>query len=554
MFFVYSEIVKDEHSGLGPGAPKFMFAVAYGFKMQMGILNRVLFCILQGYGLLALIFQALAPLRFLPAEDAVILFGYSRNLALHGAITYTAGGPHVEGATDFAWMVLLAGAEWCGVPAFWACAAFNAAALAGLGVVLALLAGVKVSAERVLAVAGSAALFRQIFAAASGFAVLPDALLMALLVLAVTRRQAAVAALLALAVCLFRPDGATFAVPLLAGLLWQTRGRDAWWVTTLFVVPGLAYFVWRWQYFGELLPLPFLVKSDFHRDLFMFVGGSVRASLVPLLFTAIVLTPVLMLGRRAQLWLVSVLIGLPTLFYWMVRLDQNVGSRFFYYLPTGTAILLALHRQVLGATRRMVLFQVTLAAWLVLLAAPLYREWLTFRFMQFGNVRSIAEALGSLPVRGRLLTSEAGFLPFYSGWASVDPWGLNTPEFAHRFFQASDVKKVGADLMVTHPDLSESCVVQPGWKMGYGDRSWPHMTRNLVEGASGSYALWLTPYGSDLYQKHRPLTSGQGDRECWFLRDGSPLQKVIEKILHEHGGLGGTQAFALEKNRKGLAP
>jgi hypothetical protein len=46
----------------------------------------------------------MVPLRFLPAEDAVILFQYSRNLATPGAITYLANGPHVEGATDFAWV------------------------------------------------------------------------------------------------------------------------------------------------------------------------------------------------------------------------------------------------------------------------------------------------------------------------------------------------------------------------------------------------------------------------------------------------------------------
>ena len=529
----------------------------------MGNVDRALLRVLEGYGAVALVFLALVPIWFLPAEDAVILFEYSRNLARHGAITYTAGGPHVEGATDFAWMVLLAGAERCGLPAFWACAVANVAALAGLGVVLARLAGKRASAGRVLAVAGAAALFRQIFAAASGFAVLPDALWMALLVLAVVRRRPAAASLLALVVCLFRPDGVVFAGPLLAGMVWQARGGGAWraagWVTALFLAPGLVYFVWRWQYFGELLPLPFLVKADFHRDLGAFIGGSVRASLVPLLFTGVALLPVLMLGRRAQLWLVGVLIGLPTLFYWMIRLDQNVGSRFFYYLPAATSILLAVHWEALGARRRAVAFRVVLAGWALLLAAPLYREWLTFRYMQFGNVRAIAEALGRLPARGRLLTSEAGFLPFYSGWPSVDPWGLNTPEFAHRFFQASDVEKVGADLMVTHPDLSESCVVQPGWKAGYldrsyPDRSWPHMTRNLVEGAENGYALWLTPYGSALYQRRKLFRSGQGDRECWFVRRGSSLQGAMEQVLREHGAVGGEQAVALEESRQGLAP
>ncbi len=505
---------------------------------------------LQAYGAVALIFLALVPHWFLPAEDAVILFAYSRNLAQHGAITYVSGGPHVEGATDFAWMVLLAGAERLGIPSFWACAAANVAALLGLGVVLCRLAGVRATVPRLLAVAGAAALFRQFFAATAGFAVLPDAFLMALLVWMVVRKRLALASLVALVVCLFRPDGVVFAVPLLAGLLWRTRGKAGWWVAALFVAPGLGYFLWRWHYFGELLPLPFLVKADFHRDFGLFVGGSVRASLIPLLFTAIALGPVFALGRGTRLWLAGVLIGLPTLFYWMMRLDQNVGSRFFYYLPAGTAILLALHWQALGPRRRLA-SRIVFAAWLVLMAAPLYREWLTFRYMQFGSVKAIAQALGRSPERGQLLTSEAGFLPFYSGWSSTDPWGLNTPEFAHRFFQAADVERSGADLLVTHPDLTESCIVQPRWPKSYAERSWPHMTRNLVQGAQGGYTLWLTTYGSTLYQERK---ASLRDRECWFVRNASPLRAEIERVLREHGAVGGPAAKEIEASRKGLTP
>ena len=29
----------------------------------------------------------------------------------------------------------------------------------------------------------------------------------------------------------------------------------------LYILPGLAYFLWRWSYFGVLLPLPFYVKT-----------------------------------------------------------------------------------------------------------------------------------------------------------------------------------------------------------------------------------------------------------------------------------------------------
>ena len=515
--------------------------------------------LLQLYGALTLLALALVPLRFLPAEDAVILWQYSRNLAQHGAITFIAGGPRVEGATDFGWMLLVAGAIRCGIPPFWFSAAANTASLLLLGAVLLRLARQRVTAGGLLLIAGTAALFRQIFAAASGFAVLENALLLALLVLLVESGRPALAALTALLLCLLRPDGVVLATPLLLVLLFHGAGRRRaalLSIAALFVAPGLLYFLWRWHYFGELLPLPFLVKTDFRRDFGVLVAGSIRASLVPLLFAFAALTPVLLPRehRRSNLLLAAALIGIPTLFFWTVRLDQNVGSRFFYYLPVAVALLLARNWPALGS-RRVPAFRVALGAWLVLLAAPLYRESLTFRYMQFGNVRGMAEALARLPQRGTLLASEAGYVPFYSGWPAVDPWGLNTPEFAHRFFQPGDVGRIGADLIVTHPDLGDRCVAPPGAPESFPDRSWPHMTANLVAGAQAAgYALWLTPYGSEFYRqrKHWNGDGGlqAGDRECWFVKGSSPMRLALEQLLQDHGAVGPPVSGMLEQRRR----
>ena len=529
---------------------------------QASTLDRIFLRLLMLYGVAALAFLALVPRFFLPAEDAVILFAYSRNLALHGAITYVAGGPRVEGATDFGWMALIAGAQRLGLDPFVFCAAANVVCLLGLAVALLRLARVRVSAAGVLLVAGAAALFRPIFAAASGFSVLPNALGLALLVLFVTGQRARAASVTALCLCLLRPDGVVFAVPLLFGLLqWTPRGaRRAALVAiaTLFLLPGALYFLWRWQYFGEPWPLPFLVKANFHRELGFLVRGSVRASLVPLLFTGVVLAPLVAVRRRETPLLFAALVAVPTLFFWTVRLDQNVGARFFFYLPAGVAILLAFHWQAL-ASKRILVFRLALVAYLLLLAAPQYREWLTFRYMQFGNVQAIARALQALPQHGTLLASEAGFVPYNSGWPSEDPWGLNSPEFAHRFFQAADVGKLRPDLIVTHPDLGDPCIEPAGgegsvrYPESYPDRAWPHMTYNLVRGAAeAGYELWLTPYGSDFYQRRKHWRPGEGDRECWFVRPRSPLRWELEQVLSTHGGIAPMDAEAMERRR--LAP
>ena len=150
--------------------------------------DRILLAALRVYGAFTLVALALTPVRFLPAEDAVILYQYSRNFAATGIISFNPDGPRVEGATDFAWMLLVALANRAGVSSFWFCSVASAICLAALAIVLCRIAGVKPSAGRILAVAGFAGLLPQIFAAASGFAVLPDALALTILVLLRRRR------------------------------------------------------------------------------------------------------------------------------------------------------------------------------------------------------------------------------------------------------------------------------------------------------------------------------------------------------------------------------
>src|SRR5215831_2205455 len=61
-----------------------------------------------------------------PNEDALILFKYANNVALGRGVVYFAGGPHAEGATDFLWMLALAGARRAGVDVGVAAAILNA--------------------------------------------------------------------------------------------------------------------------------------------------------------------------------------------------------------------------------------------------------------------------------------------------------------------------------------------------------------------------------------------------------------------------------------------
>jgi hypothetical protein len=290
--------------------------------------------------------------------------------------------------------------------------------------------------------------------------------------------------------------------------------------------------------------LPFLVKSDTHRLLGIFVGLSVHQSLLYLAFSAIVLAAAGM-RLRGSVGLAIALLAVPTAFYWTMRLDQNVASRFFTYLPLGTALIVAANWRKLDGRRRIVL-GVASAAWAVLLAMPLTRELRTFRDVQFLHVQRIAMALRQLPRHGTILTTESGFLPYFSGWTTYDAWGLNTPRFAHSFIRPEDIAELKPDLIVLHPDRIDGCVGQPTWGSPRTDRLWQHMTRNLVLGAEHTgYTLWLISYGSEFYRQRKGWTEGEGDRECIFVRNDSPLRKPIERVLTTERAITGPEALRL---------
>ncbi|RMG67386.1 MAG: hypothetical protein D6722_13275, partial [Bacteroidetes bacterium] len=83
--------------------------------MRFGSLPHMVLLVLAALTLSGL---AVVSLQLPPAEDAAILFRYSENLADTGVISYNPGGPPVEGATDFLWMLLLAAAHWLGLETY----------------------------------------------------------------------------------------------------------------------------------------------------------------------------------------------------------------------------------------------------------------------------------------------------------------------------------------------------------------------------------------------------------------------------------------------------
>jgi hypothetical protein len=63
-------------------------------SIRFSLLDRLFLKILAVLGVVTLIALLVSPHFFMPAEDTIILFQYSRNLAKTGAITYLTHGLH----------------------------------------------------------------------------------------------------------------------------------------------------------------------------------------------------------------------------------------------------------------------------------------------------------------------------------------------------------------------------------------------------------------------------------------------------------------------------
>src|SRR5262245_39688473 len=195
-----------------------------------------------------------------PAEDAFILVKYAENIARGRGVVYFTGGPRTEGATDFLWLGLLSASVAAGINVALAALLWNA-----LGATLT--AGIL---AREIERSGAARPCRVwLFlvplsipfvagapAAYLGFSSLLYQALALVVFLAATEQSGRYVLLvpwLAVALTLFRPDGAFLAAVFLGvaacdalrdkqmrGFMISTAGAGAL---------GLAYFLGRWAYF-----------------------------------------------------------------------------------------------------------------------------------------------------------------------------------------------------------------------------------------------------------------------------------------------------------------
>jgi arabinofuranosyltransferase len=403
-----------------------------------------------------------------PFEDAAMLMRYAQHLAQGYGIVWNIGEHPVDGATDFLFMVVSA--------AFIKLGLTVGQSVRGIGYVSHLLTVLIVywTNRRVhnanIIFSFLSALYLAVGTGLSYVAAYFGTPLFALaaatswtLSLLLIKQEnprywlIIAFALSGLVTGLIRPEGVILAFLMLLAVVLLRGFKNSISIIVIFglvfLFLGGLYFLWRWDYFGFPLPNPFYKKGEggLHWDSF---GNSLLNTLRLCLPFAIIA----LLGFRSRettrqtlAYLIPVL-GFACAFV-LISDEMNYGARFQYallpivlmsWIPLVRGIGKSFGRDTtwldqLPLRERSVYFLVFIA----LSASVIYYSWYQNCFLtsyqqtcarpyerdgRYDMGKLLAEYRG----KGyRIATTEAGLVPYYSGWDAIDTWGLNDQFIAH---------------------------------------------------------------------------------------------------------------------------
>ncbi len=250
---------------------------------------------------------------------------------------------------------------------------------------------------------------------------------------------------------LIRPEGVILASLMLLAIIVMRGFKNSISIIVIFgvvfVTLGGAYFLWRWNYFGYPLPNPFYKKGDsgWKWDSFQHSMQNALRLCLPMVFAFIYGFRSNETTKRTIAYLIPVA-GFAAAFG-MISDEMNYGARFQYaivpvalmsWIPLLSGIKFNWLDQF-PARERGVYFVglISLSVGLV------YYAWFQNCFLtsfqqacdrpyeQDGRLE-MAKMLAEYRGKGYVIaTTEAGLLPYYSGWDAVDTWGLNDQFIAH---------------------------------------------------------------------------------------------------------------------------
>ena len=266
---------------------------------------------------------------YYPNEDASILFSYSENLVKTGVISYFPGGERTEGATDFLWMLLLSFFYYFGIDIYFSAILINCLSL--IIIINYLENKFNLSNSESFYILILHLFLTHTYAAIGGFSVLFVEMLLILMVVNFIKKKNLSVIFFSFIGCLTRPDFILFALPINLILIIKNFKLRIIITYFFYTILGLSYFFWRYKYFQELMPLPFYIKNSWD-----FFNNKEWLRQITIFSPVMLVIFYLKSKNNLNLNLIAMLLVaiIPTIYYMNQTLYQNVGQRFYFYLPT----------------------------------------------------------------------------------------------------------------------------------------------------------------------------------------------------------------------------
>jgi hypothetical protein len=411
--------------------------------------------------LVVIIFVAtFLPLTFInfekihPAEDAAMLMRYAVHLAEGYGIVWNKGEKPVDGATDFLFMVMTALLIKSGLTPevairslIFTAHLINALLIYFAGALIFRVDHRIAFLASLLLVSGNGMFYVATCFGAPVFALFASAAWLCVMRMILVQSEwswALAYGFFSLLTGLTRPEGVILTFLMLVGLViargWRSALTPA--IAWLAFVVGLGglYFLWRWDYFGHPLPNPFYKKGGgtLHLDglrnsVQNFIG--LNRLFIVLWLIAMLIAPT----SRVLYGMITPILGFVFAFI-LLSPEMNIQAR-FQYVTLPLMIIASFHAyQVIRDSVQITLksssvgVRLGLGALLLLPLLILYRGHGDIRRTLPGHDGryDVAVALSEYAQKGYYLAvTEAGLLPFYSRWKSIDTWGLNDSWIAH---------------------------------------------------------------------------------------------------------------------------
>ncbi len=431
-------------------------------------------------------------------DDAFISFRYSRNLA-DGIGPVWQPGSHVEGYTNFGWVLIIAATTKLGVNPV------DASRILGLMASLMTIALVPVAAAQLRPIRSGgwwvitggtcAALLVNTAFSLWAFAGLETPLFTCLVLAALTAhwyeersevKRPALSAFILLLAALTRPDGVVVWAVIAAWKVVAALRRDLWpagllgWAAC-FLVPFLVYWCWRWSYYGDFFPNTYYLKAGSGRAFYERGARYLRDFFVVYWIWLAGLAFVSMLQERGSRNR-PVVCGVSLLVAWSAYIVAGGGDwmpyfRFFvpilpvaYLLTMNGAVSLA---ELVGHRVPSVAKAVGLAGFVGLLVFSSVRPAGSGRAkdpsgfqtnplpgaIDLESHREIGLWMKeNIPAEFTVAQIATGVIPYYSELPTLDMFGVNDRYIAHLDVpvgnrQAGHDKQDGAYVLLSKPEV-----------------------------------------------------------------------------------------------------